>query len=93
LAGNRTKQNLNCRIAKSHSNLFSKKIFDYKISNIVAVKVEDSSDIESTTYRLTLFLESGEKVPFTYSFTSGWKEKEQIADRLQNFLGIVRSRS
>ena len=74
-------------------NLFSKKTFDYKISDIVAVKVEEQSDIESATYRLTLLLTSGEKVPLTYGFTSGWKEKQQIANQLQNFLAIGNPRA
>jgi hypothetical protein len=45
----------------------------------VTVKVEEQSDIESSTYRLTIFLRSGEKVAFTYFYTSGWKEKEEMS--------------
>jgi hypothetical protein len=55
----------------------------------VTVKVEEQSDIESSTYRLTIFLRSGEKVAFTYFYTSGWKEKEEMSHRLQNFLEIA----
>lgn len=69
-------------------NLFGKKSFEYKTSDIIAVKVEEQSDAESATYRLTLMLTSGEKLPLAYFFTSGWQEKQQIADRLQKFLGI-----
>jgi hypothetical protein len=76
------------RVTIERRNLFGKKTFDYKISDIVAVKVEEQSDAESATYRLTLLLTSDEKLPLTYVFTSGWKEKQQIAERLQNFLGI-----
>jgi hypothetical protein len=72
-------------------NLFRKKVFDYKISEVIDVKVEESSDMESTNYRLTLILESDRKVPLTYSFNSGWKEKEQIARRLKKFVRIVRA--
>lgn len=69
-------------------NLFKKTISTYKISNIITVKVEEQSDLESSTYRLTIFLRSGEKIPFTYFSTSGWKEKEEMSHRLQNFLKI-----
>lgn len=72
-------------------NLFKKKIFTYKISDIKEAKIEEQE--QSNTYRLTLFLRAGEKVPLTYAYTSGWKEKQQIADRLQNFLGIGDLRS
>lgn len=67
-------------------NLFGKKIIENKTSDITAVKVEDAS--EESTYRLVLMLSSGEKLPLTYFFTSGWKEKQQMANRLQNFLEI-----
>lgn len=69
-------------------NLFGKKRIEYKTSDIIAVKVEGQSDEESASYRLNIILTSGEKLPLTYVFTSGWKEKQQIAARLQNFLGI-----
>ena len=81
------------KVTIERRNLFGKKTFEYKISDVVAVKVEEQSDIESATYRLTLLLTSGEKVPLTYDFTSGWKEKQQIANQLKNFLAISNPRA
>ncbi len=72
-------------------NLFGKKVLEDKISNIIAVKVEEQSDTESSTYRLTLMLASGEKLPLRYFFTSGWQEKQLFANQIQNFLGIDRN--
>lgn len=73
------------------SNLFGKKIFTDKISNIIAVNVEEQSNIESDTYRLTLILASGEKLPIRSFFTSGWQEKQLFANVIKKFLGIAQN--
>jgi hypothetical protein len=78
-------------VTVERQNLFGKKVLEEKISNIVAVKVEEQSDIESSTYRLTLILASGKKLPLRYFFTSGWQEKQLFANQIQNFLGIDRN--
>jgi hypothetical protein len=72
------------------SNLFGKKIFADRISNIIAVNVEESGT-ESDTYRLTLMLASGEKLPIRYFFTSGWQEKQFFANLIKKFLGIAQN--
>lgn len=68
------------------SSLFGKKIFEHKTSDITAVTVEDAS--EEANYRLVLMLSSGEKLPLTYFFSSGWHEKQHMANRVQKFLRI-----
>jgi hypothetical protein len=67
-------------------NLFCKRADDYQIADIAAVKVDETSDIESTQYRVVIRLKSGNEVPLTYCFTSGGPEKYAIAHKLQKFL-------
>lgn len=69
-------------------NLFRHKVSIYQISDIASVEVQETSDIESTQYRVIIVLQSGEKVPFTYWFTSGWQEKYSIAHKIQKFLQL-----
>jgi hypothetical protein len=72
-------------------NLFGNKVLEDKISNIVGVEVETRSG-EDITFRLTLMLASGEKLPLTYFFTSeGWQEEQLFANRIQKFLGIAQN--
>ena len=78
-------------ITIERSNLFGKKIFVDKISNIIAVNVEEQSGTENDTYRLTLMLASGEKLPIRYFFTSGWQEKQLFANLIKEFLGIAQN--
>lgn len=69
-------------------NLFRHKVSTYQISDIASVEVQETSDIESTQYRVIIVLQSGEKVPLTYWFTSGWQEKYSIAHKIQKFLQL-----
>lgn len=69
-------------------NFFGKKTFQEKVSNITAVEVEEQNGEESTTYRINLLLKTGKHLPLTYFFTSGWQEKQQIANCLKKFLEI-----
>lgn len=79
-------QTLNLVLIERRS-LFGKKVLEDKISNISAVEVETESSDGELTYRLTLMLASGRKLPLTYFFESNrWQEDEFIAHRIRRFL-------
>lgn len=81
------------RVTIERRNLFGSKSSDYNISDITAVKLESTSDSDGAYFRLTLLLTSGQKVPLTYTFTSDCREKQHIANQLQKFLGLGKSKS
>lgn len=67
-------------------NLFGKKAVRCKLSDIKTVNVESYSEEGNATYRINLLLISGENLPLTQSLTSGWQEKQQIAEQIRQFL-------
>ncbi len=63
---------------------------EYPLSDVFAVDVEShrSSNSSSTTYRVVLYLSTGERVPLTTSYSSGYRRKAETAQIIQEFLGL-----
>jgi len=66
---------------------------EYPLAEIASVEVESSRSTShgrsSTTYRLTLVLASGSRVPLRSYYSSGYAEKERKALQLREFLGVT----
>ena len=68
---------------------FGKTVFQYSLNEIVDVKVEQSTTNEDDWfYRVTLVLESGESLPLTRAYTSGFEDKQQIVNIIKAFLEL-----
>lgn len=64
-----------------------KAVFQYSLNEIVDIKVESSdSDEGGFVYRVTLILASGESVPLSSVYSSGFEEKQQIVNLMKTFL-------
>ena len=63
---------------------------EYPLSDVVAVDIEShrSSDSSSTTYRIVLYMGTGDRVPLTASYSSGYRRKAETARIIQEFLGL-----
>lgn len=67
--------------------IFGKGFSQYSLNEIVNIKVESSdSDEGRFTYRVILILESGEIVPLSHVYSSGFEEKQQIVNIVKSFL-------
>lgn len=88
---------INCNLDKesniltlSHYRWFGKlgkTVFQYSLNEIVDIKVESSdSDEGGFVYRVTLMLASGESVPLSSVYSSGFEEKQQIVKMIKTFL-------
>lgn len=68
---------------------FGKIVFQYSLNEIVNVEVEQSTTSEDDwVYRVTLVLESGDSLPLTRVYTSGFEEKQQIVNIIKTFLEL-----
>lgn len=63
---------------------FYEKIFEHPLNEILDIKVESAGD-DDWMYRVNILLTSGE-IPLSYSYTSGFEEKQQIAVCVRRFL-------
>ncbi|MBE9201111.1 MULTISPECIES: hypothetical protein [unclassified Nodularia (in: cyanobacteria)] len=62
---------------------------EYSTSQIRGVTVQKTKSSKgSRTYRIALFMYSGEYIPFTSYYTSGFRYHQQIADRISEFLDL-----
>ncbi|AFZ57840.1 hypothetical protein H6G54_16390 [Anabaena cylindrica FACHB-243] len=67
--------------------IFGKGFSQYSLNEIVNIKVESrDSDEGGFTYRVILILESGEIVPLSHVYSSGFEEKQQIVNIVKTFL-------
>ncbi|MBD2567323.1 hypothetical protein [Anabaena lutea] len=67
--------------------IFGKSFSQYSLNEIVNIKVESSdADEGGFTYRVILILESGESVPLSHVYSSGFEEKQQIVNIVKSFL-------
>lgn len=78
------------RMTIKRQSLFGKKILNHSINEISDVEVEHSSGNAGSVYRVTLILSYGKNVPLTRSYTSGFEEKQRIAELINNFLNLGR---
>lgn len=73
--------------------LLSKKYFEYELSDIVDVTVEESYSSDSgPTYRVALIQASGEPIPLTLYYSSGCKDKQMQAKVIKDYLNSIRSK-
>lgn len=63
-------------------------VIQQTLSDIIDVLVEEWED----TYRVSLILACGESLPLTHIYSSGRKEKQQVASCIQEFLGLSRAK-
>ncbi|WP_016952784.1 hypothetical protein [Anabaena sp. PCC 7108] len=88
---------INCNLNKEANSLilsryrwfgiFGKGFSQYSLNEIVNIKVESSdSDEGGFNYRVILILESGEIVPLSHVYSSGFEEKQQIVNIVKSFL-------
>lgn len=64
---------------------FSEEAFQHSLREISNVQVECVAN-DDWVYRVTLNLESGEKIPLTWFYTSGFEEKQYIVASIKSFL-------
>jgi hypothetical protein len=69
----------------SPRDLFGKKVIQARLSEIEDVQVETGSD---DTYRVSIVLVSGKRLPLTLYYSSGRESKQQIALHIKNFLNL-----
>ncbi|MEH2283083.1 MAG: hypothetical protein V7K90_17430 [Nostoc sp.] len=87
---------INCNFDKESNSLsisrykwfgkFGKEVFLYSLNEIVDIKVESSNSEDGFVYRVTLMLASGETVPLSGCYSSGFQEKQEIVKIIKNFL-------
>jgi hypothetical protein len=85
-----------CKIDKTlgqlnleNRGLFSSSQTEYRIRDLRGVTVEKSfSSKGKPTSRITLILESGERIPFTSYYSSEFQQHQQTADRIRQFLNL-----
>ncbi|WP_008310569.1 tetratricopeptide repeat protein [Leptolyngbya sp. PCC 6406] len=66
------------------------KRIEHPLRAIVSTRIESSRNSKgSTTYRLSLVLNSGEVIPLTPYYSSGYDEKQRTGERISTFLGLA----
>ncbi len=66
--------------------ILGKSVFLYSLNEIVDIKVKNFYGEDGTAHQITLMLESGERVPLIGTYSSGFKEKQEIVKIIKNFL-------
>lgn len=66
--------------------MLEKTVCQHSLSEIVDVKLESLDADQGWVYRIVFVLVSGEIVPFTHVYSSGFQYKQQIAKILKKFL-------
>lgn len=87
---------INCNFDKESNSLtlsryrwfgkLGKAVFQYSLNEIVDIKVESSDSEDGFVYRVVFMLASGESVPLSGVYSSGFEEKQQIVKMIKNFL-------
>jgi len=77
---------LNTLIVKRQGFLGTE-IIEYRLSEIKDVLVEET-DSEGRTYRISIMLVSGDRLPLTSYYSSGKENKQKIASCIKSFLNI-----
>ncbi|MEH2093125.1 hypothetical protein [Nostoc sp.] len=87
---------INCNFDKESNSLsishykwfgiLGKSVFLYSLNEIVDIKVKSFYGEDGTAHQITLMLESGERVPLIGTYSSGFKEKQEIVKIIKNFL-------
>ncbi len=61
---------------------------EFALWEIASAEIERSHGSSSPTYRVALALKTGERVPLHGYYSSGRGDKERIARRINDFLGV-----
>uniref|UniRef100_B8HVH2 Transmembrane protein n=1 Tax=Cyanothece sp. (strain PCC 7425 / ATCC 29141) TaxID=395961 RepID=B8HVH2_CYAP4 len=63
---------------------------DYSLREVVDVQVEASRSSSSNgeTFRVSLVLANGDRLPLTSYYSSGWNDKKETADQIKTFLQL-----
>ncbi len=61
---------------------------EMSIAELASVEIESSHSSSSATYRIAFRKKSGEQIPLHSYYSSGYKEKENKARRISEFLGV-----
>ncbi|MEH1946668.1 MAG: hypothetical protein V7K77_06880 [Nostoc sp.] len=88
---------INCNFDKESNSLtlsryrwfgkLGKAVFLYSLNEIVEIKVESSDSSEGGfVYRVILMLASGEIVPLSGCYSSGFEEKQEIVKMIKSFV-------
>ncbi|PHJ66241.1 hypothetical protein VF14_20245 [Nostoc linckia z18] len=88
---------INCNFDKESNSLIlsryrwfgilGKSVFLYSLNEIVDIKVESSDSSEGgMVHRVSLMLASGETVPLSGCYSSGFQEKQEIVKMIKSFL-------
>jgi hypothetical protein len=68
--------------------LFSTKVTEHQIQEIADILVEESTDSDGCTYRVSILMKSGKRQALTNYYSSGKKSKQETADCLRRFLQL-----
>jgi hypothetical protein len=64
------------------------RVTEYDLEDVVDVRIARSSGDDGDTYRIVVWLSSGEGVPMTSFYTSGYSRKAQTVAAMREFLGL-----
>ncbi|WP_298913869.1 hypothetical protein [uncultured Nostoc sp.] len=64
------------------------KFIEHRLSEIEDVLVEKSNTNDSSTYRVTIVLVSGDRLPFTSYYSSDRTSKQEMASCIKSFLNL-----
>ncbi|HLO49068.1 MAG TPA: hypothetical protein VK211_11690 [Kamptonema sp.] len=69
-------------------NLFKTQAIEQSLAEIWDVEVEESANNSEGTYRVSLLLASGLRLPLTLDYSYGREEHQEIGDRIRKFLNL-----
>lgn len=89
LMGTMIRSSITCIFDKTSGNL----TIEYSPTNIVNQPLSEILDVVvetwEDTYRVNLLLAAGKKLPLTYIYSSGERDKQKLVDHIRKFLGLV----
>lgn len=77
----------------SRQGLFGKEVIQGRLSEIEDIQVEESTDSDGSTYRVSIVLMSGDRLPLTPYYSSDRKNKQETASYIKSFLRGDKSQS
>ncbi|QSJ14833.1 hypothetical protein JYQ62_23435 [Nostoc sp. UHCC 0702] len=83
------RSSITCIFDKSIGNL----TIEYSTTNIVSQPLTEIVnavvEIWEDTYRVNLLLAFGKNLPLTFIYSSGYRDKQELVNRIRKFLGLV----
>jgi hypothetical protein len=68
--------------------LFGTEVIEHQIREIANVQMEEFTDSDGSTYRVSIVLTSGNCLPLTSYYSSGRKSKQETTERICTFLNL-----